>query len=140
MIADYPDPAASFVQGNPSSLPMPIPHPLDQLSPYEINIVRDVILQARLPASVVFRNIALEEPDKKDLLPYLLDERNGGLNLGALRPPRLARALYDFVTSEPNVEFCESVVNVDSREEVTFCVVDQKYHAPLSGFVYILPS
>ncbi|RPB26295.1 hypothetical protein L211DRAFT_781996 [Terfezia boudieri ATCC MYA-4762] len=109
------------------------PHPLDQLSTNEIDIARDVVLQARLPASVVFRNTALEEPTKKVLLPYLVAERNGKLNDATLRPPRLARVLYDIVTSDAAWEFCDSVVNVETSEEVFFEVVEHHYHAPLSG-------
>jgi len=139
MIADCAHPAMVVSPEDPgnflSNLP---PHPLDQLSTNEIDIARDVILQARLPASVVFRNTALEEPTKNDLLPYLVAERNGKLNDGTLRPPRLARVLYDIVTSEPAWEFCDSVVNVETSEEVSFEVVEHHYHAPLSGFVHIL--
>jgi len=54
-----------------------------------IEIARDVVLRARLP--VVFRNTA---PAKKGLLPYLVAERNGELNDGKLRPPRLACVFY----------------------------------------------
>lgn len=139
MVADCAHPATVAPPEDPGRFlsDMP-PHPLDQLSTNEIDIARDIALQARLPASVVFRNIALEEPSKKDLLPYLAAERNGKLNGGTLRPPRLARVLYDIVTSEPAWEFCDSVVNVETREEVSFDVVEHYYHAPLSGFVYIL--
>lgn len=139
MIADCADSAMTvFPKDSRSFLPDPLPHPLDQLSTNEIDIVRDVVLQARLPASVVFRNIALEEPAKRDLLPYLVAERDRELKTEILRPPRLARVLYDIVTSEPAWEFCESIVNVDAGEEASFEPVEQQYHAPLSGFVYIL--
>ncbi|KAF8414690.1 hypothetical protein BGX38DRAFT_1247286, partial [Terfezia claveryi] len=40
-------------------------------------------------------------------------DRNGKLNDATLRPPRLARVLYDIVTSDPAWEFCDSVVNVE---------------------------
>lgn len=141
MIADCADPAMLTSLEDPGNVwSNPLPHPLEQLSTNEIDIARDVILQVRLPASVVFRNIALEEPAKAQLLPYLLAERTGELNHETERPPRLAHVLYDIVTSAPAREFCESVVNVETREEVSFDVVEQQYHAPLSGFVFILPS
>lgn len=140
MVADSVDPPTVPSHEDSASFPHSLPHPLDQLSTHEINVIRDVVLQARLPASVIFRNIALDEPAKQDLLPFLTFEHNGELNGETLRPPRLARVLYDIVTSEPELEFCDSVVNVETKEEVSFDIVEKKYHAPLTGFVYALSS
>lgn len=139
MIADSADlPTVPSHEDSNSLFPHSLPHPLDQLSTHEINVIRDVVLQARLPASVIFRNITLDEPAKKDLLPFLTFERDGELNDETLRPPRLARVLYDIVTNEPNLELCDSVVNVETRGEVSFDIVEKQYHAPLTGFVYAL--
>lgn len=138
MITNSTDPPTVPSLEDSDSFPHSLPHPLDQLSTHEINVIRDVVLRARLPASVIFRNIALDEPAKKDLLPFLTFEHNGELNDETLRPPRLARVLYDIVTIEPKLEFCDSVVNVEAREEVYFDIVEEQYHAPLTGFVYAL--
>jgi len=141
MIADPSDPVAkdisAKVDNSHTSFSL---HPLDQLSTKEINTARDVILQSRVPAPVTFRNIALEEPPKAELLPYLAAERNQELTPETPKPPRLARVLYDIVSSEHALMFCDSVVDVETKEEISYEIVDRQYHAPLSGFVHATPS
>lgn len=109
------------------------PHPLDQLSSDEIRSAAGIIRQARPKGtSIIYRTITLEEPAKATLIPFLELEHQGKLSPWTERPPRLARVLHDVIGQDKNVDLYESVVNVGTGAEVSFEVVDKKFHAPLS--------
>jgi primary-amine oxidase len=118
---------------------MPQLHPLDQLTVSEVNLARTVIKSARHPHPIVVRNIVLEEPPKKKLLPYLDAENEGASlkELSNLRPPRLARCIYDVIipAHEKETFFYDSVVDLDQRVEVEKNIV-KGFHAPLSAYVF----
>lgn len=109
------------------------PHPLDQLSAEEIRTAADIIRTTRPNgASIVFRTITLEEPAKAQLIPFLEAEHSGTLSPWTERPPRLAKALYDVIGEDKSTDFCNSVVDIGLDEEISFEVVDKKFHAPMS--------
>ncbi|KMU75005.1 copper amine oxidase [Coccidioides immitis RMSCC 3703] len=95
------------------------PHPLDQLRAEEIVQARDVIIQAWPGSLLQFRSIFLEEPTKSLLIPFLKAEHNGTLNDDTPRPPRLARVQYDVVKENKFCGYTESVVDVNSKHEVS---------------------
>lgn len=118
-----------------STTTAPIPHPLDQLSVWESDLAREVILCARgSNVAVQFRSIALEEPPKRDLCHFLDLEHAGRLAESTPRPPRLAKVQYDVVRlrGDKTHEYVESWVDVAKREEVEQRVVDEIHHAPLT--------
>ena len=108
-----------------------IPHPLDQLSSHEIDLTRQVILDARGKCHILFRSIYTEEPAKADLLPFLVAEHAGTLDSDTQRPPRLARVQYDTISDNIHHEYMESVVDVDDGREVKHRVVDKKFQCSL---------
>jgi primary-amine oxidase len=110
-----------------------IPHPLDQLSVFESDLAREVILSARgRDVAIQFRSIALEEPPKKELCPFLELEHASKLTAHTQRPARLAKVQYDVVRSDKNHEYMESWVDVIKRKEVEQRVVDKAHHAALT--------
>lgn len=113
---------------------LPPPHPLDQLSIDEINKTRDVILRAHPSSSIIFRTITLEEPAKVLLLPFLQAEHRREVTNRTRRPPRLARVLFDAIEEDRSLELCDSVVDVTLGEEVSFDLIEKKYHSPLNAY------
>lgn len=110
-----------------------IPHPLDQLSVYESDLAREIILKARgRNVAIQFRSIALEEPPKKELTQFLDLEHAGRLTAQTSRPARLAKVQYDVVCGDKNHEYMESWVDVVRRKEVEQRVVDKTHHAALT--------
>ncbi|KAF8245817.1 hypothetical protein K440DRAFT_633127 [Wilcoxina mikolae CBS 423.85] len=116
-----------------STFPPEPPHPLEQLSVEEVNRARGVIRKQRSAAlSIVYRDITLEEPRKALLVPFLTAEHAGQLSSKTERPPRLAKVLYDVIAADKSLDFCDSVVNVVTGQELSYAVVDKKFHAPLN--------
>ena len=110
-----------------------IPHPLDQLSVYESDLAREIILKARgRNVAIQFRSIALEEPPKRELTQFLDLEHAGRLTAQTPRPARLAKVQYDVVRGDKNHEYMESWVDVVRRKEVEQRVVDKAHHAALT--------
>ncbi|KAI5787166.1 copper amine oxidase [Geopyxis carbonaria] len=110
------------------------PHPLAQLATEEIHSARDIVRHARSTAlSVVFRTITLEEPAKATLIPFLAAEHSGRLTPRTERPPRLARVLYDVILPDKSLDFCDSLVNIATGQEISYEVVDKKFHSPMNA-------
>lgn len=113
-----------------------VPHPLEPLSVDEINAARDVIRRARVGStlSVVYRDITLEEPPKALMVPFLDAEHAGKLTVWADRPPRIAKVLYDVVAADrKSMDFCCSMVNVFTAHELSYEVIDKRFHSPLNA-------
>lgn len=109
------------------------PHPLDQLSVVETNAARQGVLEARGDkVAVVFRSIALEEPPKAELTKFLELEHAGKLTAETVRPARLAKVQYDVVRGDRSHEYTESLIDVNSRKEVSQRVVDKTFQAGLT--------
>src|SRR5438034_1267746 len=111
---------------------MSIPHPLEQLSPWEVNRARDVILQACPGTAIQFRSIFLDEPAKAVLAPFLAVEHGGNLNPSTARPPRLAKVQYDIVRANRTHDYTESVVDVIANKEVRRRMVDSSIQPSLT--------
>jgi len=114
---------------------VPPPHPLEPLSVEEINAARDVIRKARTPSvSVIYRDITLEEPPKALMIPFLNAEIGPKLNAWPERPPRVAKVLYDVIAADrKSLDFCCSMVNVITSQELSHEVIDKRFHSPLNA-------
>jgi primary-amine oxidase len=109
------------------------PHPLDQLSATESDLARQVILDTRGGhATIRFRSIALEEPPKKELWAFLELEHAGRLTTQTRRPARQAKAQYDVIRGNKDIEYTESVVDVGSGKETEHRVVEKVHQAALT--------
>lgn len=114
-------------------IPQLSPHPLSQLTADEIRRAADIIRKARPSrSSIVFRTITLEEPAKAILLPFLATEHAGKLSPWTERPPRLAKVLCDVIVEDKTTDFCTAVVDIGIGQEISFEIVDKKFHAPMS--------
>ena len=126
---------------------MPTPldrHPLAPLSDAEFRSARDTVLAAHghHPSALLFRSIQLEEPPKKELVPYLVAEHAGELSETTPRPPRLARVQYDVVTAREDGEgslyqYTQSVVDLGARKELSKEVAPDNCHP---AFVMYVPD
>ena len=109
------------------------PHPLDQLSVFESNCAREIVLEARGPdVAIQFRYIALEEPVKEELCRFLDLEHAGRLSIHTPRPARLAKVQYDVVRADKNHEYVESWVDVVKGKEVERRVIGKAHQAALT--------
>ena len=109
------------------------PHPLAILSAQETNVARDVIV-ASYPGKVIkFREIYLHEPPKAQLKEFLILEHSARLSPTSPRPARLALCQYDVIGCE--VEYHESLVDVELKKRVSHQVVGEPFRASLSGYV-----
>lgn len=111
------------------------PHPLARLTSEEIDIARQVVTKARDGHLILFRDIFVEEPVKAELVPFLAAEHSGRVTAETPRPPRLARCQYDTVNDKGSHAYTESIVEVNTWEEVLHRVVDKKSQPPLTMFV-----
>lgn len=110
-----------------------LPHPLDYLSGAEIEIARQVVLQARGTEVVLnFRTITLEEPRKDELIRFLELEHAGSITAQTKRPARLAKVMYDIVRPDRSHEYTESFVDVRASTEISQRVVDKAHQAGIT--------
>ena len=108
-----------------------LPHPLDHLSVAESDRARQIILDIRgSDVAIRFRSIALEEPLKKELWPFLELEHADRLTADTPRPARQARVQYDVIRGK-NVDYTESFVDVTTGQETQHRVVDKLHQAAL---------
>lgn len=108
------------------------PHPLFPLSVEESHRVRDIVLGSHKSSIIDFRVIALEEPPKAELQPFLDLESAGKLQPNTPRPARLARANYDVIGRDKIAKYCESLIDVRSGVVVNQTVVEKPAHAALT--------
>lgn len=108
------------------------PHPLARLTAQEIDTARDVVVKALVGHLLLFRDIFTQEPTKAELVTFLKAEHSGELTEQTERPPRLARVQYDTINNEGSHAYTESVVNVNTGEEVLRRVVDEDFQPPLT--------
>ena len=108
------------------------PHPLQDLSEYEILQAREAIINLVGASQVVFfRSIQLSEPRKEDLLPFLQAEHNGTLSADSYRPPRLALVEYDSIKAD-EVNYTKAKVDVQSKRVVRNDVLKPAGQSPFS--------
>ncbi|KAG5928513.1 hypothetical protein E4U42_000496 [Claviceps africana] len=94
-------------------------HPLAHLSADEFTKARDIIIKSHGSSqSIYFRQIALEEPRKDSLIPFLEAEHAGAATIDTLRPARQARVQYDLIKPDRH-EFIRSVVDLASGKVIS---------------------
>ena len=111
------------------------PHPLARLTGQEIDTARHVVVKALVSHLLLFRDIFAQEPTKAELVPFLKAEHSGELTEQTPRPPRLARVQYDTISKEGSRAYTESVVNVNTGEEVLRRIVANDFEPPLTMLV-----
>lgn len=111
------------------------PHPLARLSGQEIDTARQVVVKACAGYLLLFRDIFTEEPAKADLVPFLNAEHSSELTEQTPRPRRLARVQYDTISEDGSHAYTESVVDLNTREEVVHRIVDKSIQPPLTVLV-----
>ncbi|KAL4903059.1 hypothetical protein BDW74DRAFT_186649 [Aspergillus multicolor] len=72
-------------------------HPLNDLTPNEINAARTAVHSLHGSETLIFKAITFDEPAKKDMVAYLVAEMN---RESALPPPRLAYCIYYIKSSD----------------------------------------
>lgn len=108
-------------------------HPLDQLSVTESDKARQLIIAARGSDAILqFRSIFLDEPLKKELVPFLEAEHAGSITAQTPRPARLAKIQYDVVKSDKSHEYIESVVDLGTGKETVTRVVDKMHQSSVT--------
>lgn len=109
-----------------------IPHPLDPLTSYEFEKVRQCIISTRGDNVIIkFRAIYLDEPSKHELVPFLEAEHSTGIDSHTPRPARLAMVLYDAVKSDKSHEYTHSVVDISSGKEIEHRVIGKMHQAAI---------
>ena len=122
----------------------PVRHPLAPLSDAEFRCARDVVVAAHAthPSALLFRTVQLEEPPKKELVPFLVAEHAGEVSGKTSRPSRRARVQYDVVTAREDgrgsdYKYTQSVVDLATREELSREVAPDGCH---SAFIMYVPT
>jgi primary-amine oxidase len=108
------------------------PHPLAQLSIQEVETAREVTLKARSGYLLLFRDIFAAEPAKAELVPFLESEHSGRLVKDTPRPRRLASVQYDAISDKGSHAYTESLIDVDTAEEVLHRVVEKEAQPPVT--------
>ncbi|RDW79092.1 Amine oxidase [Aspergillus mulundensis] len=72
-------------------------HPLNDLTPAEINAARGLVQSLHGSETLIFKAITLDEPRKQEMVAYLVAEMNGQR---AVAPPRLAYCVYYLKSSD----------------------------------------
>lgn len=89
-------------------------HPFDPITPGEIQLATK-LLQAALPGvDLRYKRIDLQEPIKKDVVPYIEAER-----LGKPLPPKPARLLVALFHRLDTGAFCKALLNASTRAVVS---------------------
>jgi primary-amine oxidase len=88
-------------------------HPFDPLTPSEIQLAVK-ILEATFPGvKLRYKRIDVQEPLKKDVIPYIEAER-----LGQSLPPRPARVLHTLFHRLDNGAFYKALINADTKSVI----------------------
>lgn len=88
-------------------------HPFDPLTPGEIELAVK-ILEASFPGVPLrYKRIDVQEPTKKDVIPYIEAER-----LGKPLPPKPARLLQTLFHRLDTHAFYKAILNVDTRSVI----------------------
>lgn len=108
------------------------PHPFQQLSLEEAAVVKEIILSQHDGELVLIREIAVAEPAKAEMLPFLELEHAGKLTAETPRPARLAFCRYDTISSREKLPiFQEATVDLSKRTRVKHEIIGKEHHAPL---------
>lgn len=85
-------------------------HPFDPISPGEIQLAVKILQSAFPGVSLRYKRIDVQEPIKKDVVPYIEAER-----LGKPLPPKPARLLQAYLQRLDTGVFLKAVLNADTR-------------------------
>jgi primary-amine oxidase len=85
-------------------------HPFDPVTPGEIQLAVKILEAAFEGAPLRYKRIDVQEPSKKDVIPYVEAER-----LGKPLPPRPARVLQTLFHRLDTGAFYKALLNVDTR-------------------------
>lgn len=88
-------------------------HPFDPLTPSEIKLAVKILESAFPGVQLRYKRIDVQEPLKKDVIPYIEAER-----LGKTLPPRPARVLYTLFHRLDNGAFYKALLNVDTKSVI----------------------
>lgn len=108
------------------------PHPLQILSIEETLRARDIVLGLHPGTAIDFREIFLQEPAKAELKKFLELEHSGFLSPTSLRPPRLAKCMYDVIGSDKIPRYQESIIDVERGVRVAHEVIGKEFQATLT--------
>jgi primary-amine oxidase len=98
-------------------------HPLDPLTPSEIDAASAIIKHREAGKNAHFKNIELLEPPKKQLRPYLRGERHG-----ATRSSQLARRVSILYYHRGTSDLFRAIVNLTERRTEDVLPLDPRYH------------
>ncbi|KAL7785640.1 copper amine oxidase [Trichoderma ceciliae] len=85
-------------------------HPFDPIRADEITLAADILKAALPDTSLRFKVIEVQEPVKKDVIPYLEAERTG-----QPLPPPPPRLVFSYLHRLDTHAFLKAVVNLDSK-------------------------
>jgi primary-amine oxidase len=114
-----------------------VQHPLAPLTEQEFLQAREIALKGHgeNPA-LFFRSIALEEPKKAEIVPFLVAEHHGQVTPETPRPHRIARVQYDVINSSKKLhQFTQSLVDLNEGCELSR--VQAAPHCQPSFTVYV---
>jgi primary-amine oxidase len=89
------------------------PHPFDPLTPQEIRLGFRILQSAFPGVQIRINRIDLQEPIKKDVIPYIEAER-----LRKPLPPKPARLLYAYFHRLDTGACCKALLNADNASVV----------------------
>ncbi|KAL2807864.1 copper amine oxidase [Aspergillus granulosus] len=89
------------------------PHPFDPLAPQEIRRGFRILQSAFPGVQIRINRIDLQEPIKKDVIPYIEAER-----LRKPLPPKPARLLYAYFSRLDTGAYCKALLNVDNASVI----------------------
>lgn len=90
------------------------PHPFDPLTPQEIRLGHRILQSAFPGVKLRINRIDLQEPIKKDVIPYIEAER-----LGKPLPQKPARLIYSYFHRLDTGACCKALLNVDNASVVS---------------------
>lgn len=102
-------------------------HPLQMLSAFETRQARDIVLASHPNDVLEFRTLALREPDKNVLMPYLELEHSGQLSQMTKRPARVAECHYDTISSDRSIQYHISLVDVELGSVIKHTAVSKEF-------------
>ncbi|GJN67751.1 copper amine oxidase 1 [Purpureocillium lilacinum] len=94
---------------------MAITHPLDPLQPQELRLAVSLLKDSLPGIPLRFKTIEVQEPAKKDVVPYVEAER-----LGELLPQAPARIVHVLFHRQDTGAHCHALINVDNS-----CIISQ---------------
>ncbi|RAO73983.1 uncharacterized protein BHQ10_009995 [Talaromyces amestolkiae] len=88
-------------------------HPFDPLTPLEIKLAVKILEGTFSGVQLRFKRIDVQEPLKKDVIPYIEAER-----LGQSLPPKPARVLHTLFHRLDNGAFYKALINADTKSVI----------------------